>query len=57
LAELHLTQTDWNEIAHAFGQNGDPLVGADDAAALGDLFHEIVRRTPAPLGLGSHRSS
>jgi hemerythrin-like domain-containing protein len=57
LAQTHLTPIDWNEIAQAFGQNGDPLVGVGDDAALGALFHEIVRRTPAPLGLGPRQSS
>lgn len=51
LAERHLTDTDWNDIAHAFAQNADPLNGFGEADAFQQRFREIVERTPAPLGL------
>jgi hemerythrin-like domain-containing protein len=52
LAEIHLTSADWDDIATAFSQNADPLTGLNDTQALSVLFHDIVRKTPAPLGLG-----
>lgn len=52
LAEAHLTATDWDDIANAFASNADPLTGQSDTEALSLLFHDIVRKTPAPLGLG-----
>lgn len=51
LAERHLTNADWNDIAHAFAQNADPLNGFGEADAFQQRFREIVERTPAPLGL------
>jgi len=51
LAETHLTSADWDEIAHAFAQNADPLNGFGEADAFHQRFREIVERTPAPLGL------
>jgi hemerythrin-like domain-containing protein len=51
LAESHLTEADWNEIAQAFAQNADPLIGFGEAGAFHQRFREIVERTPAPLGL------
>lgn len=51
LAERHLTDADWNDIAHAFAQNADPLNGFGEADAFQQRFREIVERTPAPLGL------
>ncbi len=53
LAETHLLTSDWDDIAHAFAQNADPLVGSTDNALFNALFHDIVKRTPAPLGLGA----
>ena len=53
IAESHLTSTDWDEIAKAFGENGDPLVGQHEGEQFIALFREIVDRTPAPLGLGA----
>lgn len=53
LAEAHLLASDWDAIAHAFAQNADPLTGSADGALLDALFHDIVKRTPAPLGLGA----
>jgi hemerythrin-like domain-containing protein len=53
LAEAHLLASDWDAIAHAFAQNADPLVGSGDTELFVALFHDIVNRTPAPLGLGA----
>lgn len=53
LAEVHLLASDWDDIAHAFAQNEDPLVGSADNAMFNALFSDIVKRTPAPLGLGA----
>lgn len=53
LAEAHLVASDWDAIAHAFAQNADPLAGSADNELFDALFHDIVNRTPAPLGLGS----
>jgi hemerythrin-like domain-containing protein len=52
LAEAHLTADDWDDIASAFANNADPLTGLNETEALSLLFHDIVRKTPAPLGLG-----
>lgn len=52
IAQAHLTGADWAAIAQAFTSHDDPLSGQSDAAAFSQLFHDIVRRTPAPLGLG-----
>ena len=52
IAHAHLTRADWAAIAQAFTSHDDPLSGQTDAAAFSQLFHDIVRRTPAPLGLG-----
>jgi hemerythrin-like domain-containing protein len=53
LAEAHLLPSDWDAIADAFAQNADPLVGSADTELFDALFHDIVNRTPAPLGLGA----
>lgn len=53
LAEAHLLVSDWDAIAQAFAQNADPLVGSADNELFDALFHDIVNRTPAPLGLGA----
>jgi hemerythrin-like domain-containing protein len=52
LAETHLLASDWDAIADAFAQNADPLVGSADNQLFDALFHDIVKCTPAPLGLG-----
>lgn len=51
LAESHLTHADWDKIAQAFAQNADPLSGFGQTDAFHQRFHDIVERTPAPLGL------
>ncbi len=53
LAELHLGEQDWQEIAAAFRDNQDPLFGAMRLAHFRELFHKIVQLTPAPIGLAS----
>lgn len=53
LAEAHLLPSDWDAIADAFAQNADPLVGSVEKELFDALFHDIVKRTPAPLGLGA----
>lgn len=53
MAEAHLLASDWDAIAHAFEQNADPLAGSADKQLFDALFHDIVNRTPAPLGLGA----
>jgi hemerythrin-like domain-containing protein len=52
LAETHLTAADWDDIATAFGKNADPLTGLNEMESLSLRFHDIVNKTPAPLGLG-----
>lgn len=53
LADAHLLVSDWDAIAQAFAQNADPVVGSTDNKLFDALFHDIVKRTPAPLGLGA----
>lgn len=53
LAELHLSQQDWQEIAAAFRDNQDPLFGEVKLEYFRELFHQIVQLTPAPIGLAS----
>lgn len=52
LAEQHLTPEDWQEIAQAFQDNGDPLIGREASQHFASLFRDIVDKTPAPYGLG-----
>ncbi|QHE83561.1 hemerythrin domain-containing protein [Hydrogenophaga sp. BPS33] len=54
VAEQALTDDDWRTLDHAFAQNRDPLsVGMPRDPQFDRLFTRIVRRTPAPLGLGA----
>jgi branched-chain amino acid transport system ATP-binding protein len=53
LAEAHLLPSDWDAIAQAFAQNADSLTDSSDKQFFDALFHDIVNRTPAPLGLGA----
>jgi hemerythrin-like domain-containing protein len=53
LAETHLKDADWDQIADAFSENTDPLSGHADSSHFSDLFREILNKTPAPLGLGN----
>jgi len=52
LAEQHLTTEDWEEIARAFHDNADPLIGHEASEHFAGLFRDIVDQTPAPYGLG-----
>lgn len=55
LAERHLAAEDWDAIARSFAANADPLQGAPEDEFWA-ILHEIVRRAPAPVGLGgAHR--
>ncbi len=55
LAERHLAPEDWDAVAASFAAHVDPLQGAPEDEFWA-ILHEIVRRAPAPVGLGSaHR--
>lgn len=49
LAQKHLTADDWQSIAAAFGDNTDPLFGAELADDYRRLYQCIAELTPAPL--------
>lgn len=51
VAEKALTPQDWEEIAQAFAAHADPLLGKSLTDEFDALFSEIVRTTPAPIGL------
>ena len=55
LARKHLTDADWQEIATAFGENGDPRFGAKPDHEFRDLFTRIVNLAPPPIGVGPER--
>lgn len=55
LARKHLTTHDWEEIAAAFGENGDPRFGAAPDHEFRDLFSRIVNLAPPPIGVGPDR--
>jgi len=55
LAAQVLTQDDWQAIAAAFSESGDPLLGPEAQTALRALFQTILTLAPAPVGLGSAR--
>jgi len=57
IAEAHLTPADWGDIAAAFSENGDPLVGKHEGERFIALFRQIVEQAPAPIGLGVSRHS
>lgn len=57
IAEAHLTSADWDDIAAAFSENGDPLVGKHEGERFIALFRQIVEQAPAPIGLGVSRHS
>ena len=52
LAEKVLEPGDWEAINTVFGENTDPMFGADWDNDFSKLFENIVSRLPAPLGLG-----
>ena len=56
IGEACLTAADWEEIAHAFQENCDPLTGQQEGAQFLAIFRQIVERTPAPMGLGTRHA-
>ncbi|ATE62023.1 hemerythrin domain-containing protein [Thauera sinica] len=52
LAEKHLDDADWNRIAEAFGENGDPRFRGDNKSRFDEMFRLIVSTAPGPIGLG-----
>lgn len=57
IAEANLTPSDWDDLAAAFATNQDPLTGVRADEPFNALFHQIVARTPSPLGLGPSQSN
>jgi len=53
VAREKLTAEDWKTIDQAFGENEDPIFGANPKAAFDELFRMIVSTAPAPWGLGA----
>ena len=51
IAEKQLTVQDWRVVKDAFSAHGDPLLGKEKGDEFNELFSEIVRTTPAPIGL------
>ena len=49
LAIQHLTAEDWQRVESAFGDNSDPLFGAELADDYRQLYQSIVELTPSPL--------
>ncbi len=52
VAEVQLTDQDWLAVKDAFSARGDPRLGKETGDEFNELFSEIVRMTPAPIGLG-----
>lgn len=52
IAEKILSEEDWNEIERTFSAHADPLLGKEKGEDFDALLSEIVRVTPAPIGLG-----
>ena len=52
LAKKYLLPEDWVEIAHAFGENGDPRFGTEPDHEFRNLFSRIVNLAPPPIGVG-----
>lgn len=52
IAEQELTDEDWREIRDMFAAHADPLLGKRLGDEFDALFSDIVRMTPAPIGLG-----
>ena len=48
-----LSAADWADLDEAFGSNRDPLTGHLPDADYEALFQQVLRVTPAPIGLGS----
>lgn len=47
-----LTDAAWAEVDAAFGSNVDPLISRATTGEFAELFHQIVLKAPAPVGLG-----
>jgi len=52
IAQRQLTDKDWAVVKDAFSAHADPLLGKERGDEFDELFSEIVRMTPAPIGLG-----
>lgn len=52
IAEQELTEQDWRVIRDVFAAHADPLLGRRLGDEFDALFSDIVRMTPAPIGLG-----
>jgi hemerythrin-like domain-containing protein len=52
VARETLSEAEWQGIDTAFGENDDPIFGANPQAAFNNLFRKIVATAPAPWGLG-----
>lgn len=52
LAQKHLTAKDWVEICAAFGQNGELRFAAEIDRRCRELYAQIVRFAPPPIGEG-----
>lgn len=52
LAREYLTAEDWQEIAEAFSEKGDPRFGPKPAHEFRELFSRIVHLAPPPIGVG-----
>ena len=48
-----LKAADWEAIDAAFGENRDPMFGAEWENEFSALFKKLVNTLPAPLGLGN----
>ena len=57
IAERELTEQDWSEIRDTFAAHADPLLGTRLGDEFDALFSDIVRMTPAPIGLGDTEQS
>jgi hemerythrin-like domain-containing protein len=57
LAKEHLKNEDWEEIAKAFGENGDPRFGSEPDQEFRTLFSRIVNLAPPPIGVGPASSA
>lgn len=52
IAEDVLTEQDWQQVRDRFSAHADPLQGKACGDEFDALFSEIVRMTPAPIGVG-----
>ena len=55
-AQKHLTDEDWQAIAAAFGENGDPRFTIDAGEEFRHLFTRILNLAPEPMVGGVHRA-